>query len=1260
MKMLVFFSWQNETNCLGFNNKKLIFESICKACKEIELKGQLKDITFEVQEGMRYRSGSEIVEQALKEQINQCDIFVGDITVGSHLNKIRAILKRFFPNRYRQAPNTNVTQEIGFSLNKYSEFDKQVILLYNQFNGDPQEDNSLIPFDLRAHRFPITFYMDKKSDAEEVKKRLANALKDPIRAAALTAKKNFFHHFRPFVPRETQKINFPFWGKYIPIDGFDSERKKVLHNKDIMRVIGLSGIGKTRFVMECFNDSELIDNYMYCDCGAHEISSLKNVLDDIFTHYKEAVVVLDDCNLEMLEFLVSRKRAGTCFNSVITIYNNLEERLIADVNYIKLQSKYENVVSELLNPLGNLSDEQKYLIERFADGIPMMAELLVLGLKCGRDLGDLGEEGLLSRLLGVSIESNERTFLKSLSLFSFLGWEKDRRNELCCIARSKNITSVNIDNDTVLLNSFDEAIRKFIKKSVIEQKGRTVGIRPMPLAIYLAMEWLDNCTDERILNAINDIQQAPCKRELIQAFHERFRYMNFCGRACEMLDRILGEESPFANAEVINTELGSHLFRTFVEVNPNAVALLFKRVFSSQSLADVKKIVEGRRNIVRVLEKLCFCEETFEIGASLMLQFANAENETWSNNATGQFTRLFSIHLPATCVSLERRYLFLKENNQHLWNKELILKALSVALSSNHFVYYCGAEEFGTQKKDNYEPKSQGEIVEYVRACLELVVSEIKNDFGFRLQAEKIIVNSVAVLCRLGMSNEILSIVEEISKIKSYDWDEMYEKLKDCKTYACYGMNGESVKEYERLEEKLTKKDFVSRFLNTEKEVLHCSREMQYDQIRESREKAYRMLAEEFFSTNLYSKKMMNRLMLAKVINVHPFGEVIAKRMSKTQCLMFVQECVDVLNSVKDADFSILVDFVTSLDDYLFKESLKIIRNTNDLKVLFVVFGRKGIDFEDDLFSELKGYVSFNKCPVSYFELFWNNSILDNWNSAKIISFFEIVDSFSNGFISLMKIYNTYLLFSPKNINYDVASKMLEMMVTRLDEKNFFDIELVSHNISVVLNLYDEKKYIKAIHEKLMDYVCTCKDVRSHYEIFELYRILVLKYFEYIWCDLSRKLLECNDIEFYNFTELLGSVMSESENLYGVDLFNESHMPSFLQWCEKYPEKAPICLIKMMPIIKNIDGKQEFTELVKEIISRYGDRKELLYALSLKLGSYVWSGSLVSFYEERKNALENLLEVPIEEVKKWVKKEIDCYDYKRKKAKEQEDEMQRF
>ena len=65
MKMRVFFSWQNETNCLGFNNKKLIFESICKACKEIELKGQLKDITFEVN---KYEINTNTFKSIFKEE----------------------------------------------------------------------------------------------------------------------------------------------------------------------------------------------------------------------------------------------------------------------------------------------------------------------------------------------------------------------------------------------------------------------------------------------------------------------------------------------------------------------------------------------------------------------------------------------------------------------------------------------------------------------------------------------------------------------------------------------------------------------------------------------------------------------------------------------------------------------------------------------------------------------------------------------------------------------------------------------------------------------------------------------------------------------------------------------------------------------------------------------------------------------------------------------------------------------------------------
>ena len=56
------------------------------------------------------------------------------------------------------------------------------------------------------------------------------------------------------------------------------------------------------------------------------------------------------------------------------------------------------------------------------------------------------------------------------------------------------------------------------------------------------------------------------------------KYLGYNDKAVEIVDRIIGPGSPFDNAEVLNTELGSRLFRSFVEVNPVAVSQNFKRI----------------------------------------------------------------------------------------------------------------------------------------------------------------------------------------------------------------------------------------------------------------------------------------------------------------------------------------------------------------------------------------------------------------------------------------------------------------------------------------------------------------------------------------------------------------------------------------------------------------------------------------------------------------------------------------------------------
>lgn len=74
----------------------------------------------------------------------------------------------------------------------------------------------------------------------------------------------------------------------------------------------------------------------------------------------------------------------------------------------------------------------------------MMAILLINSLKNGHDLGDLGDQALMTKLLGMDENDNQRVMMQTLALFKFVGWRAERRSELECVAKSKSITSINV------------------------------------------------------------------------------------------------------------------------------------------------------------------------------------------------------------------------------------------------------------------------------------------------------------------------------------------------------------------------------------------------------------------------------------------------------------------------------------------------------------------------------------------------------------------------------------------------------------------------------------------------------------------------------------------------------------------------------------------------------------------------------------------------------------------------------------------------
>lgn len=119
--------------------------------------------------------------------------------------------------------------------------------------------------------------------------------------------------------------------------------------------------------------------------------------------------------------------------------------------------------------------------------------------------------------------------------------------------------------------------------------------------------------------------------------------------------------------------------------------------------------------VINGLERIVFERELFTRGGVLLRSLAEAENEDFSNNATGLFAGLFSLghgYVSLTKASPTTRIRLLKETlcSENESRRNLGLKACESALQSMHFIRPSGlsGDELRLDQK-GWAPKTYGE-----------------------------------------------------------------------------------------------------------------------------------------------------------------------------------------------------------------------------------------------------------------------------------------------------------------------------------------------------------------------------------------------------------------------------------------------------------------------------------------------------------------------------------------------------------------------
>jgi len=414
----------------------------------------------------------------------------------------------------------------------------------------------------------------------------------------------------------------------------DALRQGTFH----VRVTGEPGIGKTRLVFEVTKADDLRPLVIYSNAELLWNSPLLNALIQEDAEYS-AIFVIDECNPERRALITNKLKAHSPRIRMISIYSEPESS--SSTRILELDPLGLEEVSRIIEGYQVPGDiAQKWAPE--CGGSPRVANLV--GLNLLNNPEDMLREPDTERVWDRFIEGSDdprseevrqrRTVLMYVSLFKRFGFSDPVSNEARGIHKL-----VHEYDPTITWPRFVEIINDLRSRKLL-QGETTLYITPKLLQIKLWVDWWDTTGARIEINHILSISS----QALIDWFIEMFEYAAGSEAAVKTVSELLGSHGPFrADLTLLQSERGARFFRYLGEVNPEAAVRCLQTSIGTWDRESLLKFTEGRRDVIYLLERTARWRNLFAPSAELLLKLAEAENESWVNNASGVFAELFTI-----------------------------------------------------------------------------------------------------------------------------------------------------------------------------------------------------------------------------------------------------------------------------------------------------------------------------------------------------------------------------------------------------------------------------------------------------------------------------------------------------------------------------------------------------------------------------------------------------------------------------------------
>lgn len=522
-------------------------------------------------------------------------------------------------------------------------------------------------------------------------------------------------------------------------EAIDSVRSLIDASRKSIRITGLSGVGKSRFVQALFEDGvgdTPLDrtSVIYADIGDEPEPSARALVDAMIAQGVSATVVLDNCASDLHNSLASRLSKQENSLRLITVEYDIREDKPQTTEVVQLEAYGPQIAEKLLlrryPELGNVNAAK---IAEFSEGNARLAIAIADAAPIDETLGRLSDEELFNRLLYQrhDLDAGLKEQAEALSLVYSFSIESDEEgvDELALLGALCEQTRLRMHR----------AAQTLVDRQVAQKRSRWRAVLPHAVANRLASEALSNIP----LDQLTDTFERRASARLLKSFGRRLGFLHEHPIAVEIVDGWVSEGGLLSDLSALN-EHGRELLMHIAPVSPARALELVEATFANpKTLASFEPRDSFRSVALRILVGLAYYPEFFERAVAALLVVADHEDSDNNyDSVRGKLKGLFQAYLSGTHATTAQRAEIVRAA-LHSGNETRVqigAELLDTALEASRWSS-TNSFEFGARPRDYGHSPSFEERLEWFKTFIGIAFdasqsnSETTSKLGRRLLA---------------------------------------------------------------------------------------------------------------------------------------------------------------------------------------------------------------------------------------------------------------------------------------------------------------------------------------------------------------------------------------------------------------------------------------------------------------------------------------------------------------------------------------------